>query len=74
MKCRKTLSVELGVLHEAEVMDELPDDETKKEGKKDLTSLETKATEKVMAKLPNEANEEQRSKVRSLLLRYRNII
>ena len=51
-----TKGTELGVLHEAKVMYELPEEETKVE--EEPTSLENEAIEKIMSKLLNKINEE----------------
>jgi len=61
---------ELGVLHEAQVINEVT--EVKKE--EELSPPEAAAIEKIMKQLPDEVTEEQREKVKSLLKEYRGII
>jgi len=61
---------ELGVLHEAQVINEVT--EVKKE--EELSPPEALAIEKIMKQLPDEVTEEQRDKVKSLLKEYRSII
>ena len=47
---------------------------TNEEVRKELSPEENEAIEKILAKLPEDLNEEQRNKVRELLSKYRSII
>ena len=71
-----TKGTELGILHAAEVIDEFQVNEEEDEQWKDEkpSSLENEAIEKMLSNLPDELNEEQRSKVKALLVRHRTII
>ena len=71
-----TKGTELGLLYATEVIEEFQEDEEKYDQWEDEkpSSLENEAIEKMLSNLPDELNEEQRSKVEALLVRHRTII
>jgi len=65
---------ELGI-HVAEVIDEFQEDEGDEQlEEENPSSLENEVVEKMLSNLSDELNEEQRSKVKALLVRHRTII
>ena len=69
-----TKGTELGILQGAEVIDDLTEETGRKETERMLRPEEKEAVEKIMSGLPEDLDEEQRSKVRGLLSKHRSII
>jgi len=62
--------IELGVFHEAQVMDEVTEVTEEVKKKEELIPPEAVAIEKIIKQLPDEVTGEQREKVKSLLKEY----
>jgi len=69
-----TKRTELGVLHEAEVIDEAIKDTQETKQENELSPPEAVAIEKMIKQLPDEVTEEQLKKLKTLLKEYRGII